>query len=325
VILFTPVLYNIREYFPNSEITVFIEKKAYEVIKDNPYIDKYITVKFNGKISPSIYKEIKKKKYDLVLDFYGNPRTALITYFSKAKYRAGFNFRIRKFAYNIVTKIESSKLHNLEFNLKLLEELNIPIKSKEIYIHTDEIHRKTAENWFNSNILNKKNIIGIVISGGWNSKIYPEKDYIELLNLINKKYIVEFVFFWGNEEEMQRSRLIKNGLNENCHIAPELNLKTLAEFYKYCTLLIGNDSGPLHLAVTSKNPVLEISGPINPLLQGPYGEQNEYVYLEGLDCLFCNLLECPIGNKCMKDLPKNKIIEKFEKLLSKNNIKLDLR
>ena len=51
--------------------------------------------------------------------------------------------------------------------------------------------------------------------------------------------------------------------------------------------------------------------------------KNEYVYIEDLDCIFCNLLECPIGSKCLTDLPKSKIMISFEKLLEKNNIRLE--
>ena len=322
VLLFTPVLPNIRKYFPAAEITVLVEKKAKDIIEDNPYIDNYKTFITGQKNNPSIYKEIKKKKFDLVMDFYGNPRTALITYFSKAKYRAGYTFRMRKYAYNIRAEAFNPGTHNLDFNLKLLEKLNIPITSKEIFVQTNEIHKQNAKEWFDITGANSRNIIGVVVCGGWESKIYKPKDYIELLNIIDKKYSVNFLLIWGNGREKSQCEEIKKGLGENCFIAPDVNLKTLTEFFKYCSVFIGNDSGPLHLSVTSKNPVLEISGPINPRLQGPYGEQNEYVYLKDLDCIFCNLLECPIGSKCLTDLPKSRIIDAFEKLLSKNNIHL---
>jgi ADP-heptose:LPS heptosyltransferase len=323
VVLFTPVLPNIHEYFPNAEITVLIEKKAKDIIEGNPNIHNYITFTSDTKNNSSIYKEIRKYKFDLVFDFYGNPRTALITYFSNAKYRVGFDFRLRKYLYNIKANGYSSNIHNLDFNLRLLETINIPVNTKKIFVHTNEINKQTAADWFRKTGANSKQIISIVVCGGWESKIYRPKDYIELLKTISRKYNVNYLLIWGNKQERLQCEEINNGIGDNCFIVPELDLKTLTEFFKYCTVMIGNDSGPLHLSVTSGNPVLEICGPINPLLQGPYGEINEYVYIEDLDCIFCNLLECPIGSICLTDLPKSKIMISFEKLLAKNNIMLE--
>jgi len=320
VVLFTPVLSNLRNYFPEAKISVLIEKKAEEIIKDNPFKDSYITFVAGQKDKPSLYRKIRKERFNAVFDFYGNPRTALISFFSKARYRIGFDFRIRKYAYNIVASGYSSEIHNLDFNLRLLQSVNIPVLTKDIVVFTNNSYRDFAKKWFRNSEISSRKIIGIVIACGWDSKVYPPKHYIELLNLIDKKYLVNFLLFWGNKNEKSQAEEIRRGLGNNCYLAPDLKLKDLTEFFKYCTVIIGNDSGPLHLSVTSGNPVLEISGPINPHLQGPYGEQNEYIYLKELDCLFCNLLKCPIGNKCMTDLPKIRIIEAFEKLLSKNKI-----
>ncbi len=323
VVLFTPVLPNIRNYFRNAEITVLTEKKANAVIEGNPYIDNYIAFKSGQKSNFSFFEELKQYNFDIVFDFYGNPRTALMSYFSKAKYRIGFDFRFRKHFYNIRASGYSSDIHNLDFNFRLLETLNIPVTSKEIFVHTNDINKKTANDWFKETGADSRKIISVVVCGGWESKIYRSKDYIELLNIIKGIYKVNILLIWGNKQEKLRCEEIKNGIGDNCFIIPELDLKSLTEFFKYSTVLIGNDSGPLHLSVTSNNPVLEICGPVNPFLQGPFGEQNEYVYMKDLDCIFCNLLKCPIGNKCLTDLPKSDIIIAFEKLLAKNKIVLE--
>ncbi len=70
-------------------------------------------------------------------------------------------------------------------------------------------------------------------------------------------------------------------------------------------------------------PTLGIYGPTNPKLQGPYGEKNLSIVNEKLDCLYCNLLDCPIGNICMTELSKEKIIDKVKELIEKN--KIDVR
>jgi len=325
VVCFIPVLPNLRNSFPDAEITVLIEEKSEDLISGNPYINDFLVFNRNEKKHQRLYKEIKNRKFNAVFDFFGTPRTAYISFISRARYRIGFNFRIRKYAYNIKAEGYSSKIHNLDFNLRLLEAINVPIFTKEISIDTSKVQQHLADSWFESNKLNSGTNIGIIVCGGWDSKTYKQDDYVELLRLIETRYLVNFVLFWGSKKEKSKCEFIKSNLGKNCYIAPDLNLKSLVEFYKHCTAFIGSDSGPLHLAVTSKKPVLGIFGPVNPMLQGPYGKQNEYVYFNGLDCLFCNLLECPIGNKCLKDLPKNTIVKSFEAMMKKNNITLNTR
>ena len=87
-------------------------------------------------------------------------------------------------------------------------------------------------------------------------------------------------------------------------------------------MVIGNDSGPLHIAVAMGVPTLGIYGPTNPALQGPYGDKNLSVVNDKLDCLYCNLLDCPIGNICMTELSKDKIIEKVQELVKINELNL---
>jgi ADP-heptose:LPS heptosyltransferase len=65
-----------------------------------------------------------------------------------------------------------------------------------------------------------------------------------------------------------------------------------------------------------KIPVLGIYGPTNPALQGPYGDKNLTIVNENINCLYCNLLDCPIGNICMTGLDKGLIIEKVKILMS---------
>jgi len=87
-----------------------------------------------------------------------------------------------------------------------------------------------------------------------------------------------------------------------------------------CNILIANDSGPMHISAAIGTPTLSINGPTNPRLQGPYGSKHEWIRLDELECIECNLLECPRNHECFKDLPDEKIIEKVDLLIKKNNI-----
>jgi ADP-heptose:LPS heptosyltransferase len=313
----TPLLPNLREYFPSAVINFLTYKKCIDAVKNNPYITRALAYTINEDGSYCFLKNIRKQKYDLIIDLFGNPRTAFATFYSDAKYKAGYKFRLRSYAYNFKIAGRGSEVHNVEFNLDALKRLNIPINSKKLFISTNEFYEDIADKFIKENNIDSKKIMGIAISGGWDTKKYKLVDYIILIKKIFKKYDLNIIFLWGTDEERNESEFIKFDFSKNVFITPKTNLEQLSAIMKRCDFILGNDSGMLHLAVASGVPVLGIYGPTNPHLQGPYGENNVTVVNDNLDCLNCNLLDCPIGNICMTELSKDLIMEKIEELLQK--------
>lgn len=321
ILLTTPVLPNLKNYFPEAEINFLTLRHSRDILIDNPYLTRAFTYDPSEDKSWCLIKNIRSQKYDLVIDLFGNPRTALITFLSGAKYRFGFNFRGRNYAYNIKVKGRGGIVHNVEFNLDSLRTLDIPIVSKKLHLPMNIVHKEFAEEFIKKNNIDARKIIGISKTGGWESKRYKVNDYIELINKLNELYDVNFILIWGNIKEKENCEYIKSKIVKgNAFVIPDSPIRYLGAIIKKCDLVIGNDSGPLHIAVAVEVPTLGIYGPTNPSLQGPYGETNLSVVNEKLRCLYCNLLECPIGNICMTELSKGKIIDKVIELIKINNI-----
>ena len=323
ILLTTPVLPNLKAYFPDSEIYFLTVRHSRDILIDNPYITRAFTYDASEDKSWCLIKNIRQQKYDLVIDLFGNPRTALITFMSGAKYRFGFNFRGRNYAYNLKARGRGGEVHNVEFNLDSLRALEIPIISKKLYLPINVVHEEFADEFFKANDLYSKKVIGISKTGGWESKRYKIDDYIKLMDMLNEIYDVNFVLFWGNEKEKENCEKIKNSVKkQNAFLIPDSPIRYLAAIIKKCDIVIGNDSGPLHVAVSMEVPTLGIYGPTNPMLQGPFGENNLSVVNENIDCLYCNLLNCNIGNICMTELSKDTIIDKVKELVRINNVNL---
>ncbi len=325
ILLTTPVLPNLKAAFPDAEINFLTLRHSRDILIDNPYLSRAFTYDPSEDKSWCLIKNIRMQKYDLVIDLFGNPRTAFITFMSGASYRFGFKFRLRDYAYNIKVKGRGGEVHNVEFNLDALRALDIPIVSKKLFLPVNIVHREFAEEFIKSNNLDSKKIIGISKTGGWESKRYKPDDYIELINRLNEIYDVNFILIWGNQKEKENCEYIKSKITKgNAYLIPDSPVRYLGAIISKCDMIIGNDSGPLHIAVAVGVPTLGIYGPTNPNLQGPYGDKNLSVGNDKLDCLYCNLLECPIGNICMTELSKEKIIDKVKDLIRINGINLSL-
>lgn len=323
VLLSTPVIFNIKTFLPKTKLFFLTEYKCRDVIRENPYLDGYFTFDLGVRRKPPLYREIKKHKFNLIIDLYCNPRSAFVVWYSRAPYRVGFSFRFRKYAYTHIINRRSSEVHNLNFNLDALKHIGIPILSRQTEIYLNFVHTEFADQFISNNNLTEENLLGILISGGWETKKFKLDGYKKLVKKILELYKIKIIIFQGNQAEESEARQLKSEFESDCYISPTANLKYTSALMKKCKAIIGNDSGLLHLAVASQVPVLGIYGPTDPRLQGPFGEKNLYVENDSLDCLHCNLQACNIGNICMTQLDINHIVSKFKELLKINNISLE--
>jgi heptosyltransferase-3 len=314
ILLSTIVLDNLNSTFPHSEIHYLTEEFALRAVENNPFVSKILT--FNKRdFVLSIIKKVRKEKYGLIFDFWSNPKTAQITFFSGAKYRIGFEKRGRKYAYNFLGKNGTMGEHAAEDNLVLLKAFKIPIISKKIIYQTTTEERKFADIYFRENIAEtNKLILGIIPSGGWETKRCEPVKWIEICNEIKKKYQVQFLILWGPGDEKD-AKLIYEGLTPHPLMTPKSSFGELSALIDKCDLIIANDSGPMHVSAALGKPTLGIFGPTDPKAHRPFSENSSYVIHSELHCIVCTKLVCPYNHECMFDLSIEKVMKEVSSLM----------
>lgn len=321
VLLSTAVLPNLRKSYPAARIDFLVEKFAAPVLKGNPFIDNVISFDTKSQFphagpsaSLSIILQVRKNRYDLIIDLFANPRTAIITMFSGSEFRLGYPFKWRRFAYNILVPSRNGEFHNVEFNLDALRRIGIPVESTHPLFYLDKESQEFGRKFLEQHRLYNEKFITINIGGGWEIKRWKTEKLTELCRLIHERMHLQVVALYGSTEKGDAERIASSS---NSILAPQTSLHEMGAIMKESLLLITNDSGPMHIAAGLGVPTLAIFGPTNPRLQGPYGNLSEIARNEKLDCLECNLTKCPIGNPCMKELDAETVFEKLLKLITK--------
>jgi lipopolysaccharide heptosyltransferase II len=309
VLLSTVVLKSLRAAYPSARIDFLTERPAREVLEDNPDIS--ATVIFDPTVDsgPGLILSVRRRRYDLVIDLFGNPRSALITRLSGARYRVGYRFSWRQYCYNIVAEPRGGEVHNTEFNLDALRALGIPVVASLPQFPLSGDGERFAEALFAREGMTGKAIVALNPGGGWYTKRWPVEQFAHLGRMMSAG--IRSVIIWGPGERGEAER-IRTLIGGDALLIPETNLKQLASILKRCSLLVTNDSGPMHIAAAVGTPVVAIFGPTNPNLQGPVGDQHAIVRNEGLRCLGCNYTRCPIGNPCMVELSAERVVESVE-------------
>lgn len=320
VILSTIVLDNLRKDFPNAHIDFLTEKASKPALENLEIINNIILFDRKSTVKRFLQLfQIRSRKYDLVLDFFSNPSTALITFFSGAKYRAGFPYEGRKYAYNIFGPKERDKYHAAQLHIEFLKLIGLSHTSNNLHFGLNKTDVEFAGNFIKENFVKDKLLVGIAPSGGWESKKCDPEKFAEIADSIGDKYNLQFLILWGPGDKKDAEEIHKL-MKHNSIIAPDTDIKKMAAFLKTCDFVIANDSGPMHICTAVGTPVLSLHGPTSPHLQGPFGNKHEWIRLEELDCIECNLLKCPKKHECFLELPVEFVMKKIGTLIQKNNL-----
>lgn len=319
VVLSTIVLENLKHNFPKAQIDFLCEAPSKPGLEGLSQLNNIYLLPRQLLKRAYLYWTIRKQNYDLVVDLFSNPTTAQITALSGAKYRAGFPYPGRKWAYNLFGPLERDRYHSAVLHLEFLKKIDLEIISENLYFYVSKNDNLFVDNWLTQKALLDKSFFGISPSGGWSSKKCEPEKFVEIAESIYQKYKLPALVLWG-PEDFKDASIIHEKLGNKSYIAPITNIRQMAGFISKCLFMIANDSGPMHISTAIGTPVLSIHGPTNPLHQGPFGSKHEWINLSELDCIMCNLLECPKNQECFKDLPINRIMEKVDKLITKNKL-----
>jgi heptosyltransferase-2 len=126
------------------------------------------------------------------------------------------------------------------------------------------------------------------------------------------------IWLWGPGER-ERAEACRARMRHPSVLAPATDWQGLGALLSRCSLLVGNDSGPKHVAVALGVPTVTVYGPTNPATWHPPDGPHAALFAEGLDCLFCNANRCPLPGerhmRCMRDLPVERVVRAARALL----------
>ena len=319
-----PFLKAIRGRYPNAAISWLINRGIDEIIRDNPNLDEVILFdrkrwggfddigyKFRG--LTEFIRELRRKRFDLVIDLQGLFRSGLIAYLSGAGYRIGFA-NAREFSpifYNYKVSHPPIEMHAVDRYLLIAKELGADINKKDFKINIPEKEKGYAAGLISR--IKKRPLIAINPSARWEAKMWPLKRYAELIDTIAAKLKAQPFLIGSKEDEVRINELLSMVQSKPLNLSGKTSLLQLSALLKKADLLITNDSGPMHIAAAVETPVVAIFGPTRPVRTGPYG--NGHVVLQSsLSCVNCLKKRCN-DLKCMEAIAVDDVLTAVKGIL----------
>ncbi|HWR06367.1 glycosyltransferase family 9 protein [Sporomusa sp.] len=315
-----PVAPALKKCFPQAKISWVVEKTAYELLTNNPYIDEVIVFeKTNFKTvsgllrhAPKFITELRSRRFDLALDLQGLFKSSIISFLSGAttrfvyeNAREGSGLLSRRIVGNYAAG------HVVDRYLDVVRALGCHIDQPEFPLAITKAEAEQAGSLIAHAGL-KAGIPYVVLALGanWSNKIWPAENFAELCDRLSDDGQVVPVIIGGPGEIPLLNRLLEHTRIPPVSLVAKTSLKQLAFIIKHAQAFIGGDTGPMHLAAALGTPTIALMGPTDPIRNGPYGDSHQ-VILINRDCIGCWQRKCSQGLDCLADIPVHTVYSKL--------------
>lgn len=313
------VLKPIKQTYPKAHISWVVEPKSLALLKAHPLVDKiYIFDRPKGiPAFIKVIKELQLAKFDVTLDMQRHFKSGMLSFFSRAPRRIGFNRKNAK-EFNWLFNTEETRfLENpsgkLEYYHEFLRNLDIPVPAKADFGMVDLVVSPAVESLL-SQIKNR--FVTLVLGSSWPSKDWLPEGYEKLIRLILNESPLDVVLSGDKSQVALAEDLERKVASGRLHsLAGKTSLVDALFVLRAAEVCVGPDSGPGHMAPLMETPYISLFGPTSPRWSAPYG--NEHLVLQAkLACVPCYRRECPgLGRLCMRLISPEAVWAKIKEVL----------
>lgn len=337
-----PTLDALHAALPGTRIGWLVEELSAPLLENHPALDKvYVLPRkrwrgnyhkvFFSEVLP-FYRAIRKDGWEVTLDLQGLSKSAVAAAACGGKIRLGharpLAREISRFFYNRTVPIKPSvDIQVAQEALRLIEGLGlkVPDPPPTGTIHLLEEEKEAARDYMKSKGWQGEDLFHLNPGSVWKTKRWPIRHFGEMARLIHQRTGMRPMILWGPGEENLRDELADAIADLSPLVSPATRtIRELATYISLSRLLVGNDTGPTHIASVLGIPVICVFGatlnPRNAPWTGLKGERMAVsVQRSELKCIQCLKRQCPLKGKdhfaCMEGLEAGRVFEEAKPLL----------
>ena len=286
LVLTTPFLHALRQAAPGAEITYLVDQKLREVVDHNPNIDQVWTIDKKGKDDHlsalwAMSRKISAAHFDILINLHPNERCSFIDAMASVPVKVGASHFLFRPFFHPYLKLNRT-LHAADMYLDVLTRLGVkPLVHNGLEVFPGpEQQARAAEFWDQQDLKPKEKVVGFNIGSAVVTKRWAPERFAQVADTLAQEGY-RTVFFGGPMDETMVQEAISFMHSRPMVATGKFSLGALAAAMSRCSLIITNDSGPMHVAVSQHVPVVALYGPSNPFFYGPYTDKA--IVLESTD------------------------------------------
>lgn len=312
IIQANPAAAALRKSYPDADIRWLVFRKWENVVSLFPGINGKVVWNRKGGLKEyvRVINEIRKEKYDLIIDLQGLARTGLIAGFSGAGKVIGvpgmkeFSWLLEKEAYPESKKL-NAVLRNLETVRFLTGKKYDPFFDLRVPNEALDDARKILDQ---NGIGPGDKIITFIPGARGAAKTWPADHYDELAEAVFKRYGAKIVALGteGDGNKLSNPEIID--------ISGRTSIQMLAAILASSRAVIGGDTGPVHLAAALGSPVVAIFGGSDINETAPLGSKVRVVS-KYMNCSPCRGKPVCKDIRCLTDIKPEEVLKKLNEIL----------
>ncbi len=309
MVLSTPAFRALKEGMPHARLTVLASPRNRDILSGNPFVDEVMLYEPGLSGTVKIIRELRRRSFDIVIDPFLSYKlhTALLAVLSGAGYRLGFAVSGREVFFNLRCPEGDERRSVSAQTLDMARALGLNPRDSMPRLYVSGREREEAwENLRKKGAVKGDILVGIHPGGRYESQRWPAGRFAMAADYMISVYRARVVLF-GAEDDRETVRFIRKVMSNRPLLMDEAGLRAFIAALSCCSLLICNNSGPLHIASALGIPSVSTMGPTAPRLWWPEGE-GHIVIRKNLPCSPCGLPACR-SHACMKLISVEEVLQ----------------
>lgn len=286
VVLITPHLRLLKERTGASFLTVLVDGAGADVLEHNPCVDRVVRIdrRRSRRLSWgrhvaeiwSLIRGLRAGRYDIAVDLYSGPRSAVLAWMSGARHCYGEDVRgrARGYLYNRRMAVIRDGHHLVEQKLDLIAALTGQVNPEEaaLEVVVSETERQAAWDHLDKMKLTSDRLVALIPGAGSPYRRWPAERFARVGDELNARYGAQ-VFLLGGPEDQPVCRQVADRMTRRpVDLSGTTSLRQSVALLNACQLVIANVTGPMHLAVALNKPqTLALYGQADLVQYAPWG------------------------------------------------------
>lgn len=330
-----PVLAWLKNSDPDMQISWLVEKPFALLLEEHPLVHQVhqldtkqwrkqgLLASLRG--ARQIIRALKSERYDIALDLQGNSKSGFFTLFSGASRRFGFaRDGVREWpallATNTKVVLTEADYHVSDRSLAIAKNAfpqgSGPPLAGPLGVRDED--RKSIDTLLQKQGLGAHPLLVFHYGTTWVTKLWSLQNWCELAQKICEDQIGDILLTWGNEEERQAALRIAEATKNRAIVWPRGTLTELVALLSRADLVVGCDTGPVHIAAAVGTPTVSLYRVTDARRNGPRGDQHRCLQVP-LECAGCMRKDCLQQDECAAAITAEQALAAINDILSQSN------
>jgi heptosyltransferase-2 len=329
-----PAMKEIRQLFPGAHISLLVRPWVRDIFSTVDFVDEVLEYDKNGYHRGLIgfhrlISDLRNRRFDLAILLQNAFEAAFIAWCARIPRRIGYARDGRSLLLTdaIAMDPEVQSVHQAYYYLGILSGLGLlpphPWQSGSyplsVHIGVQDADRTAAREILQSCGIRDGDIVVGINPGafyGEAKRWFPDR-YAGVADSLADRYKAHILLFGAQSDLRIVEDVAAHMKHSSVILAGKTTLGQLMGLLKECTLLITNDSGPMHLAAALDVPQLAIFGSTSEIATGPLN-RDAMVIKHPVACNPCFLRKCPTDFCCMKEVTIRQVLEAAQRVLEEH-------